>query len=265
MVVLKLGSYGPEVKLLQQYLNKYNFNLLTDGVFGNKTLDIVKKFQSDNNLVPDGIVGFNTWDKVLFNYRSNSDSKLTQDDFDKTAFILSCESACIKAVKEVETGGNSGFITLGSPTILFEGHIFWNELKKIGINPYTVVTGNEDILYPKWTKKYYLGGIEEYSRLNKARDINNTAANSSASWGMFQIMGNNYKLCGCSSVEEFVSLNSTNEIQQLRLFIRFIYNSKLGKYLKNKQWSEFARRYNGPGYKQNNYDVKLAKAYNKYK
>jgi hypothetical protein len=31
----------------------------------------------------------------------------------------------------------------------------------------------------------------------------------------------------------------------------------------NKDWAKFARGYNGPGYAQNAYDVKLAQAYEK--
>lgn len=34
--------------------------------------------------------------------------------------------------------------------------------------------------------------------------------------------------------------------------------------LQAKDWAEFARRYNGPAYKENRYDEKLAKAYQKF-
>lgn len=264
MKLLKFGAKGSDVKALQECLKKYGYLRSIDGIFGENTLDSVKKFQSEYNLTPDGIVGFNTWDALLFNYDTSYGSKLTELDFKKAAYILSCDVACIKAVQEVETGGKGGFFEPNLPSILFEGHIFWSELKKLGINPETKIKGNEDILYKTWTKSHYLGGIKEYSRLNKAREINNQAADSSTSWGMFQIMGNNYKLCGCQDVCHFVNLMSINEGQQLRLFIRFIYNSKLGKYIQKKQWTEFAKRYNGPGYKQNQYDIKLSKACSKY-
>ncbi len=55
-----------------------------------------------------------------------------------------------------------------------------------------------------------------------------------------------------------------NEGEHLAAFGRFIIANNLTKYLKNKDWANFARRYNGPGYKQNKYDEKLARAYNKY-
>lgn len=37
-----------------------------DGIFGNKTLEAVKKYQTNNNLIVDGVVGKNTWNR-LFN------------------------------------------------------------------------------------------------------------------------------------------------------------------------------------------------------
>ena len=62
-----------------------------------------------------------------------------------------------------------------------EGHIFWNELKKRGKNPEDYTTYNEDILYPKWSKEHYKGGIKEYERLERAIAIDEEAAISSAS------------------------------------------------------------------------------------
>lgn len=51
------------------------------------------------------------------------------------------------------------------------------------MNPENYVKGNENILYPKWMKGYYKGGIAEYERLEQARRIDIDAANASASWG----------------------------------------------------------------------------------
>lgn len=173
--------------------------------------------------------------------------------------------AAIKAVLEVETGGRGGFIAVDKPIILFEGHIFWRQLKNRGISPAKYQKGNEDILYPKWTKAYYKGGVKEYDRLERARLIHREAADSSASWGLAQIMGFNYRVCGCKSVEEFVGMMSENEGQQLELFSRFIKNNRWDVYLRNLDWKGFARHYNGAGYEQNQYDKRLERAYAKYK
>ena len=58
-MVLKLGSKGNEVKLLQEKLN-----LKADGIFGPLTEEAVKDFQRSNGLEVDGIVGNNTLSKL---------------------------------------------------------------------------------------------------------------------------------------------------------------------------------------------------------
>ena len=58
-MVLRLGSKGEKVKELQEYLN-----INSDGIFGRGTENAVKKFQHENELVVDGIVGPVTWDRI---------------------------------------------------------------------------------------------------------------------------------------------------------------------------------------------------------
>ena len=58
-MVLKLGSRGNEVKVLQEKLN-----LKADGIFGPLTEEAVKDFQRSNGLEVDGIVGADTLSKL---------------------------------------------------------------------------------------------------------------------------------------------------------------------------------------------------------
>lgn len=190
--------------------------------------------------------------------------KLTDADFGRVAEMLGVEKAAVMAVQEVETDGRGGFFTNGRPAILFEGHVFWNQLKKKGINPEEYVAGNEDILYPKWTREHYKGGVKEYERLEKAMKIDEEAALASVSSGMFQIMGFNYAPCGYKNAKDFFEAMEQNEGVQLEAFARLVKANKWADYLKAKDWAGFARRYNGPGYEQNNYHVKIEKAYDKY-
>ena len=63
---VRLGNRNNFVYLLQFLLNSYGYNLVVDGVFGQRTNDAVQSFQTRNGLAVDGIVGPNTW-KFLLN------------------------------------------------------------------------------------------------------------------------------------------------------------------------------------------------------
>lgn len=263
MDTIKINSKGSSVKTLQQMLPAHGFQVSPTGTFDEATRQAVIGFQRKYGLDADGIVGYRSWETLFFANRGN-DKKLTEEDFKLAARLLDVEPAALKAVKEVESGRYGGFLASGRPVILFEGHIFWSQLKKKGINPENHVKGNEDILYPKWDKSHYKSGEAEYTRLEKARKIDRDAADASASWGMFQIMGFNHAACGEKSVAGFVDMMCRSELHQLLLSARFIRSGGMLPALQQKNWAEFAKRYNGPAYAQNKYDEKLAAAYKKF-
>lgn len=67
MKTLRTGDKGTQVKVLQWLLNRtidYTAGTI-DGIFGTKTLAAVRKYQEANGLTVDGIVGKNTWAKLL--------------------------------------------------------------------------------------------------------------------------------------------------------------------------------------------------------
>ena len=74
---LQFGSKGDDVKELQQYLNNNGYSLNVDGDFGNNTLSAVKDYQQKNGLDVDGIVGDNTWGKLLGSNTSANSSGYT--------------------------------------------------------------------------------------------------------------------------------------------------------------------------------------------
>ena len=53
------------VKYLQKYLKSIGYSLSVSGVFNKDTYDSVVKYQKKNGLTADGIVGKNTWNKLL--------------------------------------------------------------------------------------------------------------------------------------------------------------------------------------------------------
>ncbi len=60
-VTLRNGSRGEAVKELQRFLNaRLNLGLVVDGKLGPKTIAVIKQWQKDNGLVPDGLVGAKT-------------------------------------------------------------------------------------------------------------------------------------------------------------------------------------------------------------
>lgn len=260
--------YNPKAWLLQSILNELEYPLTADGKFGPLTRQAVEKFQADYGLDVDGEVGRKTWTKLINLGKSRiSNSGISDQDYENAANALDVEVEVVKAIKDVESSG-SGYVFSNHPVILFEGHVFWKELDKCNGTPSKY--SDSDILYQKWTKDHYVSGVAEYVRLKKARDINIDAANASASWGLFQIMGKNFKDCGCKSVEEFVTRMCKSEAEQLNLFVAFIKYHGMQEYLKpvkpgGIQWAEFARRYNGKGYEKNKYHIRLQEAYTRYK
>ncbi len=65
-VLLKRGSTGSYVRYLQQKLTAKLFPLGTiDNIFGSQTENAVRAFQQENGLAVDGIVGPNTWRKLI--------------------------------------------------------------------------------------------------------------------------------------------------------------------------------------------------------
>ena len=180
---------------------------------------------------------------------------LTDDDFRAAAQALACEVAAVKAVCHVEAP-RGGFNPDGSVTTLFERHKF-----------YLYSKGRFAALYPNLCAPtpsrdaYGKSWKEEQARLAKAIELDRTAALMSASWGKFQIMGFNFGAAGFVSIEEFVAHMALSEGEQLAAFVNVVKAWGLDDELRDRRWADFARRYNGPGYAVNEYDVKLAAAY----
>lgn len=277
MNTLRYRSQGEDVLLLEQILYGMGYMLKVSRYFGKDTDVAVRDFQRKNQLVVDGIVGVKTWSKLLaanpkvFEFNNKL---LSEQDLIDFARNFSLELPLVKAVNEVESNGK-GFLAEGRPRILFEGHVFWRELEKRGFQPKKLaVDAYGDVLYEKWTRKHYRGGIAEYERMEKAAKIADEpgvreAAYCSASWGAFQIMGFHFAKLGYSSVEEFVKRMNEHEREHLQAFGRFISSvsfsgRKLVEWLRDKNWDYFAHGYNGSGYRKNNYHLKLKSAYNKY-
>jgi len=232
----------------------------------NKALESsIIAFQKRNGCIESGYVDDEVWSKLFEKSQESIEGVygrlLNNAYISKRAKENGLSPAAVKAVVKVESNGR-GFQRDGALKILFEGHIFWKELKHMNLNPYNFLKGNDDILFKSFTRKYYAPSLQ-YGRLEKAKKINRESALKSASYGMFQVMGFNYKLSGFETVDAFIEYIEVSEENQLEAFFNFIKNrGGCFEALKAKDWAKFARIYNGPAYKINQYDKKLDKNYN---
>lgn len=182
---------------------------------------------------------------------------LTIEDFAKAACELDVEVSALLAVDAIESRGH-GFLTSGEPVILFERHIFSR-----------LTHGKYDKTHPSISNPkpggYGAAGQNQHTRMQQAVELHRDAALKSASWGRFQIMGFNYGVAGHASLQSFINAMFSSEKAQLDAFVSFIRANDLDVPLRQRNWSAFARGYNGPAYAKHNYHGRLKAAYENFR
>lgn len=192
--------------------------------------------------------------------------RLTNNDIKIIANKYNLHPAAIKAVINVESTGH-GFYTnegkfKGDILCRFEGH--WFHKFTNGIYD----KSHPELSYSNWRLgyRYARKGQDEFGRFIEAFNLDKEAAWKSTSWGLFQIMGFNYGVCGYSSVKDMLEdYYKRGEIAMLESFIKYCENKKILDFLRNYKWSNFAHRYNGSGYKVNKYHTRLSNQFNYWK
>jgi hypothetical protein len=159
------------------------------------------------------------------------------------------------AVLTVETRG-FGYLPDRRPQILFERHVFSKrtggrfDKKHAGIS--AAAPGG------------YKGGAAEYDRLAEAMALEPEEALKSASWGLPQVMGFNHRVVGFDSVEAMTEALVESEDRQLEALASFIMgHQKCRIGIQRRDWASFASCYNGPNFRKNDYDNRLAAAFEK--
>lgn len=173
------------------------------------------------------------------------------------AETMGCDEAAVRAVIQVEARGQ-GFDSKGRPLALFEPHVFYRCLS--GAKQKRAV--ELGIAYKDWKPNAY--PRDSYPRIAQAVQIDEAAALKATSWGLPQILGENYREAGFNSPAEMVEEFANGEDEQIAAMARFIVSKRLHKHLQSRSWAKFALGYNGPGYKKNSYDQKLERAYLKF-
>ncbi|MER8530099.1 N-acetylmuramidase domain-containing protein [Mesorhizobium sp. M0598] len=152
----------------------------------------------------------------------------------------------------------AGFGFEGRPKLLFEPHVFHRNLS--GAKRAAAVKAG--LAYAKWGAKPC--PKDSYPRLVAAMAIEEAAALKSASWGLTQILGENFKAAGFPSVQAMVQAFMDDEEAHLEATVKLLVAWNVDDDLCAHRWPVVAETWNGPDYKKNRYDSKLATAYAKW-
>jgi len=184
---------------------------------------------------------------------------LSAEGLSEVASNLGVHAPEIWAILGVETKGR-GYLPDRRPEILYERHIFHR------------LTGgrfDDGDISDRSPGGYGPTGPHQYERLAAAMEKGpgadvRSAALRGTSWGLGQIMGENFAAAGFQNVEDMVAAMSQSEDAQLAAMGSFLVATKLRASLQAHDWTTFARRYNGPNFVINRYDVRLNAEFQKF-
>ena len=171
---------------------------------------------------------------------------MTSDGLSAAATKLGVTPVEIWTVFEVETNG-CGFLNTRSPIIRYEKAVFSRLTKRAFDDKIQISAGDTS-----------------YGALNAALAFDRKAALQSCSWGLGQVMGENFAMVGFTSVEDMVTAMCGGEDAQLMAMAAFAIANRLDSALRGHLWAVYAKGYNGPNFADNHYDTKLANAFAKY-
>lgn len=204
------------------------------------------------NLTVDGVAGVKTRAAILSVFTNLAAPSITPDELLGFSLDLGVSLKQLNAVAQVESSGG-GFTAEGRPKILFERHYFWRLTEgRYGLQPWS---------QPK------SGGYDQdsWSKLCLAACSEPAAAFASCSWGKFQVLGAHWNALGYTSPQSLAYTTVHSEADHYALLVRYIKANKLADAMRRLSTDpadcrEFARLYNGPRYRNNVYDDKLAAA-----
>jgi len=183
--------------------------------------------------------------------------KITADQVKAIAAKYGVEYASVMAIVDVESSGCGFNPPTGKIIIRFEASWFMRLSKLAAAH-----------LAQPWHTVPNGPQVNEWQKFDSAFAIDPNAAMESTSVGMMQVMGFHYADhgFGFASAGAMWDYAKVNEENQVDLGMRFIASEPaLLRALRAKDWPMVAYYYNGQDYRENNYDVHLQNAYNKYK
>lgn len=174
----------------------------------------------------------------------------------------------LHAFLDVETAGG-GYDDKGRVKMLYEPHRAYKNAAKVSrsLRDRFVKAG---LAYPSWGEQPY--PADSYPRLARAAVLDETVALLSASHGIGQVLGENFRAAGYASPQEMVAAYAAGgEAEQLASAVRFIVNRGLDVELRKidakvrrgikptaADWTRFAEGYNGAMQAKHGYAGRLA-------
>lgn len=190
--------------------------------------------------------------------------RLQAGDVGKAARQIQIETAVLLAFLEVEAAGR-GFDNFNRPKMLFEPHVFWRNLS----GALRSTAARLGLAYARWKPGNY--PRESYTRLQAAINVAEEPAFLSASCGLGQIMGFNHAIAGNRTAKEMFETAKKGEFEQLVQLVTLMKSWRMNEmlrpgldYTNPETWVPAVRKYNGSGFRKNNYHVKAANAYKKH-
>ena len=205
-------------------------------------------------------------------------------DYQAAANRIGCSVAQIRAIVKEESRGEGFTRHRGVlvPKILFEPHKMYAHS---GAFPISRVA-------PHLSRRVWIPGLynqigsyrvrpgedRQHIRLEQAVALDaqfnaggaiRDAALMSCSWGLGQVLGEQWRSLGYPSLQDFINAQYAGEPEQLDTMARFIVTNHLADDARRggktpDSWRGLARGYNGKSYAVHNYHGRLAKAYSGY-
>lgn len=179
-------------------------------------------------------------------------------DYQRAATRLDVPVAHVMAMAAVESAGETLWIVGNRlvPPVRFEAHWFGK------LTNYRFNDDHPDLSCVSWNPDLAAGTkAGAWQQLQRARALDEDAADQATSWGAFQVMGFHWKRLGFANVSAFVdSMTANGDDGQMDAFVAFVEaDPALHASLRIGAWLDVERRYNGGGY-GGAYAVKLEAA-----
>lgn len=187
--------------------------------------------------------------------------------------------AAILAIAEVESAGVAGvnisftdykgYKQTGLfPVIRIEGHKFYEYLSKYADQSKLKKAVAQGLASPtRGAVKNPASQASRYGMLAQMMKIDVPAAIQSISIGMGQVMGFHWKALGFSSPQQFYDFHVDSPggvYAQLETMCKYLVSFNVKGDILRKDWATVAKKYNGPAYKENSYDTKMARAFDRW-